>query len=221
MNVLFRQMLGAITRGDCVDVMDHMPATCVDLILTDPPYGVRYRDRSGRRILGDNELDWLHPAFAQMQRVLKSDALCISFYGWTKADAFLAAARASGFRPAGHIVFPKRYASSTGLLQYQHEQAYVFAKGNPPAPEAPPPDVIDGWRYTGNRLHPTQKPVEILRPLIVAFTAPGAIVLDPFCGSGSTLIAARDCGRRFVGIELDAVHHRIASDRVRQRPLRA
>lgn len=216
MSALFRQTLGSVTCGDCVDVMEHMPGACVDFILTDPPYGVRYHDRSGRSVAGDADLAWLAPAFGQMHRVLKNHSVCVSFYGWTRADLFLNGARAAGFRAAGHIVFPKRYASSSGLLSYRHEQAYLFAKGAPPVPESPPPDVIDNWRYTGNRLHPTQKPVAILTPLIEAFSAPGAVVLDPFCGSGSTLVAARSAERRFIGIELDAAHHQTARNRLRQ-----
>jgi site-specific DNA-methyltransferase (adenine-specific) len=73
--------------------------------------------------------------------------------------------------------------------------------------------VID-WRYTGNRLHPTEKPVTPLLPLIEAFCPAGGIVLDPFCGSGSTLAAARQCGRRFIGIEIDGAHHETSSRRM-------
>ncbi len=211
---LLAQMLGGVTCGDCVDIMAHMPAASVDFILTDPPYLVRYRDRSGRSIANDNDDSWVGPAFGAMHRVLRDDALCVSFYGWTRADAFLAAARHAGFRAAGHIVFRKRYASTARFLRYEHEQAYLFAKGDPPLPASPPSDVIDGWRYTGNRLHPTQKPVSVLTPLIEAFTAPGAVVLDPFCGSGSTLIAARDADRRFIGIELDPDYHRTSVQRL-------
>jgi len=80
-------------------------------------------------------------------------------------------------------------------------------------PENPPADVID-FPYTGNRLHPTQKPVAILKPLIEAFCPAGGLVLDPFCGSGSTLVAARDAECEFVGIELDRDYHRIASRRL-------
>jgi DNA modification methylase len=76
-------------------------------------------------------------------------------------------------------------------------------------------DVLD-WSYTGNRLHPTQKPVQVLRPLIDAFCRPGGIVLDPFCGSGSTLVAAKQLARRFIGIELDRVHYLTASRRLRE-----
>jgi DNA modification methylase len=63
----------------------------------------------------------------------------------------------------------------------------------------------------GNRLHPTQKPINVLRPLIESFCPIGGLVLDPFCGSGSTRVAATHAGRECIGIELDANHHRTAS----------
>jgi adenine-specific DNA-methyltransferase len=59
------------------------------------------------------------------------------------------------------------------------------------------------WEYSGNRLHPTEKAVSVIKPLIQAFSKPGGIVLDPFCGSGSTLLAARESGRHYIGIEKD------------------
>jgi len=96
----------------------------------------------------------------------------------------------------------------------KHEQAYLLAKGNPPYPKDPPADVLE-WAFTGNRLHPTQKPVSGLVPLIRAFTKPGAVVLDPFAGSGSTGVAARHCNRRFILIEQDATHHRTATERLK------
>jgi len=205
-----------VTRGDCIDVMKEMPSKSVDFILTDPPYLVRYLDRSGRSVKNDDNDGWIDPAFAQMHRVLKDNQFCVSFYAWNKVDRFVEAWKKAGFRIAGHIVFTKKYASSARFMSYQHEQAYLLAKGNPQAPQNPPADVIS-WTYTGNRLHPTQKPVGIFTPLIEAFTKPGDTVLDPFCGSGSTLVAARDLGRRFIGIELDEAHHRTSSRRLAEK----
>ena len=89
----------------------------------------------------------------------------------------------------------------------------MLAKGNPTLPAQPIPDVLD-FPYTGNRLHPTQKPVEALTPLVEAFTKPGDLVLDPFSGSGSTLAAAQQTGRDWTGIELDNGHYHTASKRL-------
>lgn len=199
--------------GDCLNIMPRLPAGCADFILTDPPYLVNYRDRHGRTVANDANADWLEPAYAAMYRLLKPDAFAVSFYSWNKADLFMRAWKRAGFRAAGHIVFRKRYASKKRFVEYRHESAYLLVKGNPACPDRPPPDVID-WTYTSNVLHPTQKPVGILMPLIAAFTKPGDIVLDPFAGSGSTLAAAWLTGRNYIGIELDPGHAATASRRM-------
>lgn len=202
-----------VRHGDCIQLMRRMDPASVDFILTDPPYICRYRDRASRTVINDDNARWLHPAYAEMFRVLKPDSLCVSFYGWNQADRFITAWREAGFRLVGHLVFPKSYASSARFVQHRHEQAYLLAKGDPETPTEPVSDVL-GWAYTGNRLHPTQKPVEALRPLVRSFCPEHGVVLDPFCGSGSTLVAARAEGRHFVGMELDFRHHRTASRRL-------
>lgn len=203
----------SIILGDCTQVMAAMPSACADFVLTDPPYLVNYQDRTGRSILNDKAHDWVQPAFEQVYRVLKLDSLCVSFYGWTKTDVFFAAWKAAGFKVVGHITFPKRYASTTGLMRYSHEGAYLLAKGNPKPPAYPIGDVID-WQYSGNRLHPTQKPIGVLTPLIESFCPPGGLVLDPFAGSGSTCVAARSIGRHYIGIEMDPAYHMAAARRL-------
>ena len=74
-------------------------------------------------------------------------------------------------------------------------------------------DVL-AWHYTGNGLHPTQKLVPYLKPVIEAFSRNGDIVLEPFCGSGSTLLAAKILGRRYIGIELDIQYATLARRRL-------
>jgi len=202
-----------IFNADCIDVMRSFDRGSVDMIVTDPPYITRYRSRDGQTVANDDNARWLRPAFNQMHRVLKDGGFCVSFYGWNKIDLFFEAWKEAGFRVVGHIVFRKGYASSERFLRYEHEQAYLLAKGEPILPAHPVPDVLD-FPYTGNRLHPTQKPVEALTPLIAAFTRPGDVVLDPFCGSGSTLDAAQRLGRDWTGIEVDNGHYRTASKRL-------
>ena len=184
-----------IIHGNCIEIMAAIPPGSVDFILTDPPYLAAYKSRDGQSILNDDNAAWLTRSFAQMYRVLKAHAFAISFYGWPKVDLFFSAWKDAGFRIGGHIVFRKRYASKTAFLQYRHEAAYLLIKGNPVFPASPLPDVMD-WTSTGNKLHPTQKSIHILKPLIESFTTPGQFVLDPFAGSGSTCVAAQRTGRR-------------------------
>jgi DNA modification methylase len=207
--------LNTVLHGDCVEIMRGMQPGSVDFVITDPPYITRYCDRSGRCVANDDNRRWLKPAFVQMHRLLKSAAFCVSFYGWNKADLFIDAWRSAGFRIGGHLVFRKKYPSATRFLRYQHEQAYLLVKGEPSPPAQPIPDVIE-FPYTGNKLHPTQKPIAALKPLIAAFCPPQGTVLDPFAGSGSALAAAKELGRQFIGIEIDPQHHRTASARLGQ-----
>lgn len=207
--------LDQVLLGDCRDVLRTLPADSIDMVLCDPPYLVNYVDRSGRSLAGDRDGDWLMQAFAETYRVMKPSTVAVSYYSWTKVDEFMAAWRAAGFRIVGHLVFPKRYASSSGMVRYQHEQAYVLAKGSPRPPENLIGDVIE-WQYSQNTLHPTQKPLNVLTPLIESFCPFGGTVLDPFAGSGSTLVAARLAGRHGIGIEVDAKMHQAANARLQR-----
>ena len=191
-----------ILLGDCVAVMGTMPPASVDFIATDPPYLVNYTSRDGRSIANDATDEWLMPACAQMYRVLKANRFLLCFYAWNRIDTFFTAWKQAGFQPVGHLVWVKRYASNKRFVGYAHESAYLLAKGNPPQPDRVIRDVLE-WRYTGNILHPTQKPVMALRPPIQAFTRPGEIVLDPFVGSGTTALAAKLLSRRYIGIDID------------------
>lgn len=205
--------MSRMVLGDCIDVMGKIPTGAIDFILTDPPYLVGFKDRGGREIANDKSDEWLVPASKEMYRVLKPNSLAVSFYGWNRVDKFVNAWKTAGFRIVGHLVFTKPYSSKATFVGYRHECAYLLAKGKPPLPEAPIPDVLE-WEYSGNRHHPTEKPVSTLAPIIEAFTRPGDIVLDPFAGSGSTCVAAAKLGRRFIGVELLPQYHNEAIGRL-------
>jgi DNA modification methylase len=213
-NTIQQQLpVNAILHGDCIEVMRQIPTNSVDFILTDPPYLVNYRDRSGRTIQNDAKADWLKPAMAEAYRVLKQDRVAVMFYGWTKIDVFFEAWKDAGFQPIGHLVFRKSYSSKSRFFRYQHEQAFLLAKGRPPLPKQPLGDVLD-MPYSGNKLHPTQKPVAALAPLVRSFTLPGDLVLDPFAGSGSSCAAALLAGRKYLGIEMDDAYFDQAANRM-------
>nr|AUN36883.1 adenine-specific methyltransferase [uncultured bacterium] len=203
-----------IACGDCVELMKEIPSDKIDLVVTDPPYLANYTPRDGRTVANDKNDNWLKPAFAEISRVMKPNSFCVSFYGWNKVDRFMEAWRQAGLTPVGHIVYAKDYASKKLKLAYRHECAYLLAKGQPE-----PTEIIDdvlGWKYSGDTFHPTQKPVMALEPLIRAFSKKGDMVLDPFCGSGSTLVAAKNLGRRFIGIDLVKDYCDVANKRVNQ-----
>jgi site-specific DNA-methyltransferase (adenine-specific) len=89
---------------------------------------------------------------------------------------------------------------------------YVSEDGGPSIMRS----VIPVRSCHGHAVHPTQKPTGIMRPLIEESCPPGGLVLDPFAGSGSTLIAARECGRRAIGIEREEDYAAMAAHRLRQ-----
>jgi adenine-specific DNA-methyltransferase len=129
-------------------------------------------------------------------------------------DTFFAAWKAAGFRPVGHLVFVKRYASKERYVAYTHESAYLLAKGHPAKPHMILRDVLE-WNYTGNERHPTEKPLMTMMLLIDAFSHSGDIVLDPFVGSGTTAVAAKKLGRRYIGIDIEPVYAQQAQERVK------
>lgn len=202
-----------LMTGDCIEILSKTGPSCIDLVVTDPPYLVNSTDRAGR-LVNDVESDWLEPAFEQISLVLKKDGFCVSFYDWSRAEEFLLVWKRVGLRPVGHLVWSKSYASNrTGFLRATHECAYLLAQGAPARPECWINDLLP-WSYSGNELHPTQKPVSALEPLIGAFSKPGDTVLDPFSGSGSTGQAALLQDRDFLGIELKREYNVLARDRL-------
>lgn len=211
LNIL--SIINRVVHGGCADVMSTLPDCCIDFICTDPPYLVNYQDRSGRSLANDDNDEWLFSSFTEAYRVLKNNSLCVSFYAWNRVEKFSSCWRAVGFYPVGHIVFKKDYSSKTRYVSYQHESCFLLAKGKPELPENPIPDVLP-WEYSGNLLHPTQKPLRAITTLIKTFSKQGDLILDPFCGSGTTCAAARLNGRNFIGIDIEEQHVLTATRRL-------
>lgn len=208
-------------HGDCRDVLPELQSEAFDLALTDPPYLVSYTgrwDSDLRAIEGDSDPSWIDPVFTEVWRVLKRDSLCLSFYGWPHADAFLGTWKAIGFRPISLIALLKHHWGFGRFTRAQHETAYLLAKGHPERPAQAISDVLD-WGQVSPLLHPNQKPLGAISKLIATYTPRTACVLDPFCGSGTTLIGARALGRSAVGIEIEERFCEVAALRLSQQVL--
>jgi site-specific DNA-methyltransferase (adenine-specific) len=208
----------SLYHGDCRDVLPELPSEAFDLALTDPPYLVSYKGRWGaglKAIEGDSDPSWIQPVFFEVWRVLRQDSLCLSFYGWPHAEVFLSTWKSLGFRPVSLIALIKDRWGLGRFTRAQHEPAYLLAKGHPDRPPEAISDVLD-WEQSCPLLHPNQKPLGAISRLIATYAPASAIVLDPFCGSGTTLVAARALGRRAVGIEIEERYCEVAALRLAQ-----
>lgn len=202
-----------IIHGESANILKSIQAGSLDLVVTDPPYLVNYRDRDGRSLHNDDNAGGVMPVFAPMARAMKANSFAVCFAGWSALPQFTAAWETAGLRIVSQIIWQKQYASRKGFTEYRHESAFVLAKGDPAKPAQPLPSVMD-WVYSGNKSHPTEKAVEVIAPLIRCFSKPGDLVCDPFSGSGSTSVAAALNGRDYLGIELDAKYVTTAQTRL-------
>ena len=205
-------------HGDCREILPGLHS--VDLVLTDPPYGVGFKGRWGRNIeiQGDADLGWLDEVFSGVFSALGPSGVLVSFYGWPHADSFLASWKRVGFRPLSHFVWIKNVWGLGYYTRGQHEQAYLLGKSETVKPETAISDVLE-WTRDARSEHPTEKPADALTPIIAAFSRGAGTILDPFAGSGTTLRAAKDLGRRAIGIEIEERYCEIAAKRCAQEVL--
>jgi site-specific DNA-methyltransferase (adenine-specific) len=221
-------MTHRVHTGDCRRVLRRMADESVDLVLTDPPYGIAYRPsrmvrkpgHPWRRMIGDERFDeqlyrdWL----AQAYRVLRPDRHLYVFCADRHLGSLRRLVAEAGFRVKRSMVWEKpNWTLGDCRGDYGHQTEFiVFAhKGRR---ELFPPrqgNVLHFARVAAHRMqHPTEKPIPLLRLLIRKRAPPNGIVLDPFAGSGSTGKAAQLEQRSSVQIEADATHAQTAKQRL-------
>ncbi|MPM49568.1 DNA adenine methyltransferase YhdJ [bioreactor metagenome] len=211
-----------IIHADSLTVLRQMEAESVDAIITDPPYGINYRSKTDASVLNDKTpfIWWLYDAC----RVLKSGdsgrGCLICFTRWDVEQVFIDAMRLAGFIVKSEVIWDKVYhgmGDTKAQFAPTHENIIFAVKGKFSFPGHRPKDLITYQKLASSQMvHPTEKPVGLLANLITAVTKPGDLIVDPFAGSGSTLIAAHKTGRRFIGIELDDEHYEKAQRRIEE-----
>jgi DNA modification methylase len=214
-----------IYHGDCREVLPTL-APC-DLVLTDPPYGVAYvtarrlrRDELRTPVANDATLDVVGEAWPMVMRALANNRHWYAFASPRKM-----AEAANLFRDFKHILaWDKGNRGTVGDLTCGFGEAWeaIFygMKGRRELAGPRPRTVLrHDWSGTMDPLHPTVKPVALLKRLAAMSSDVGEVVLDPFMGSGTTLRAAKDLGRKAIGIEIEERYCEIAAKRMAQEVL--
>lgn len=215
-----RLMCGDSTSIDAVDkLMDGQKA---DMVFTDPPYGMSYgggraagstprgaRVKAHGMILGDDKtgddlIALVRDAMATAVSACKSGASKYVCFPWRTYAEFEAALESCGFKVSACIVWDKK-SIGLGNANYRPQHEFIFyIKGGAWYGDKAQSDVwYMGRGATGNYVHPTQKPVELIERAINNSSKGQDIVLDLFGGSGSTLIACEKTGRINRSMELD------------------
>lgn len=219
-----------VIEGDCLEIMKHIPANSIDMILCDLPYGTT-----------QNQWDSIIPLnklWEQYERIIKDNGvIALTAQGLFSAKLMLSNPKLFKYKIVWIKSKPTNFLNAKKQPLRKHEDVLIFYKSqphyNPQMSKSEPynkgfrKDQLtgsygdfktvevksNGERYPtdvvyfktaeseGPVYHPTQKPVELGRYLIRTFTQPNDIVLDNTCGSGSFLVAAVLEGRRFIGIE--------------------
>lgn len=200
--------------------MKGIDSDSIDLLLTDPPYGMEFRSNYRKVkhevIKNDNNLDWLPDFIEESYRVLKDNSHIYLFSSHHKIDVFKQALE-KYFEIKNILVWLKNNTGMgdlTGDYTPQCEFVIFAQKGRRELNGRRDSNILRANK-TGNNLHPTEKPIDLMEFLITKSSNKGEIVLDPFAGSGSTLIAAELTKRNYIGIEISPEYCRVIEDRLK------
>jgi len=197
-------------EGSFQDHIDSLQDGTINVILTDPPYGMDYQSHRRGVLFDKIENDSpqsatavLREALSKLKPKLADDAHVLVFCTWRNEHETMEALRATGYRVIGSLVWVKDNHGSGNLqsgFAPMHERIVHAIKGAPALLKRIP-DVLYAKKVSTD-IHPTEKPVTLLKQLIEVTCPEGGMVADPFGGVGSTLVAAKQCKRAAWGCEL-------------------
>jgi site-specific DNA-methyltransferase (adenine-specific) len=210
-----------IYHGDTFEVLAGLPRSePIDCVATDPPYASGARTEAEKKgsgamqagsvwraqpIMNDQMttqgfLFLIRHVFLQCAELMRNGAALFAFIDWRQWPNMIGAIETCDLRVNSMIVWDKLHAGLGHGFRNQHELVAFCSKGTPEVHDKTHGNVVRCKRVK-NEDHPSTKPVPLMRWLMEAVVKPGDLVLDPFMGAGSTLVAAKDLGCRAIGIE--------------------
>ena len=209
-------------------MMGEMPDGCVDLIIADPPFniGMDFGDFNDKK--SEKEYwSWLKLRIKEIYRILNDSSRLYVFHNDKKIFKLKPVCESIGFTFHQTLIWygPNFIApwKVKGDWSYMHEIMLLFHKGKRTKMILAAKNINSSSvqvhirpqsNYKGGRDHPTQKPISLYSTIFAR--TPGEIILDPFLGSGSSLVAAKNLKRKFIGIEINADYCKIAEERLAQ-----
>ena len=217
--------LNKIYNEDCIEGMKNISDNSIDLIVTDPPYLVKYK--TGRRkdkshkftkeILNDDNEQLLKDYIKECHRIMKDDTAMYMFCSSNKVD-FFKQELDQYFTIKNMIIWVKN-SHTAGDLQSafgrKYEIVFLVNKGRSKFNGTRLTDVWEFKRVAGKgQLHQNQKPVEMIEQCIEKHSNENDVVFDGFMGSGTTAIACINTNRNYIGFELDEEYYEISIKRI-------
>jgi DNA modification methylase len=203
-----------VIHGDALDVLPTLGVGTIDAVITDPPYiigGTSVGDptsKSGTWADMMNASHWFATWYGMSWRLLRSTGFLISCGNWRSLPTMLGALAKAGIPATSCLVWDKEWIGTSykNALRPTYELMVFSAKPEAEIPDRGASDIFRcKWMASNCKvsIHPAEKPIALMSHVIGLVTQSGDTILDPFAGSGSTLVAARKSGRRAIGIEID------------------
>lgn len=218
-----------IINGDSIESMKLLPSEIFDLVVTDPPYKTitggdsdgKNSERPKGMLSGNRKLfkhqnikisDWM----SELYRVLKENTHCYIFTNSLNLTEMLNESQKVGFKLHNLLVWEKNNCTPSQYYMKNCEYVLFLRKG-----KAKWINDIGGSKTVhqfnniiGNKTHPCEKPIDLLKFYIANSSNKNDVVFDPFVGTGSTLVAAKELNRMYFGYELEEQYYDIACKRV-------
>lgn len=223
-----------LIKGDCLEVMDKLiiEGVKVDAIITDPPYKTTSRGSNGGtgglckdksfmngKVFKHNDIsfsEWLPKCY----EILNDNAHAYFMTNNKNLSKMLIEVEKAGFLIFKTLIWAKDNCITNMYYMDSHEYIIFCRKGKANKINNCGTRSVLNYKNPKNKLHPSEKPIELMEVLISNSTNEKEIVLDLFMGSGSTGVACKNTNRKFIGIELDEKYFKIAKNRIYEKGIR-